>query len=150
VAGPNAVEVLSPGGLIARKLAGYEHREQQLRMAEVVEGAIARRRHAAVEAGTGTGKSLAYLIPAVLSGKRTICSTANKALQEQIAQKDAPFLQEVLPKRFRAVVVKGRSNYVCLHQLEELRQRPRMLWGEAAAGSGAAARACRGWSCGRR
>jgi ATP-dependent DNA helicase DinG len=72
---------------------------------------------------------LAYLVPAVLSGKKTICSTANKALQEQIALKDVPFLQRALPQPFQAVVLKGRRNYVCLQRVDELRQRARLLPG---------------------
>jgi ATP-dependent DNA helicase DinG len=139
VADRSAVEILGPDGAVARRLSGYEHRSEQLEMAALVERAIEAGRHLAVEAGTGTGKSLAYLVPILLSGKRVICSTANKALQEQIALKDLPFLQGVLPKPFRAVVLKGRRNYVCLQRLDELRQRTATLPGMEFAGKSVAA-----------
>jgi ATP-dependent DNA helicase DinG len=116
----SARAVLGPGGAIARRLPGYELREQQLQLAE---RAIAEGKHAVIEAGTGTGKSLGYLVPGLLSGKRMIVSTANKSLQEQLARKDVPFLQAALPRRFSAVVLKGRGNYLCLLRLGELRDR---------------------------
>ena len=148
--GQSAVEILGPGGAVARWLSGYEHRAEQLEMATLVERAIEGGRHLAVEAGTGTGKSLAYLVPTLLSGKRAICSTANKALQEQIALKDLPFLQGVLPKPFRAVVLKGRRNYVCLQRLDELRQRAATLPGmEFAAKVWPPPRPGRAWPAGR-
>jgi len=112
--------ILGPGGVIARQLPGYECRDPQIQMAELVEAAIAKSRHAAIEAGTGTGKSLGYLVPAILSGQRTVCSTADKALQVQIWAKDIPFLQSVLPQPFRAAILKGRSNYLCLHRFAEM------------------------------
>lgn len=119
----SARAVLGPEGAIARRLPGYELREQQLRMAELVERAITEGKHAVIEAGTGTGKSLGYLVPGLLSGRRMIVSTANKSLQEQLARKDVPFLQAALPRRFNAVVLKGRGNYLCLLRLGELRDR---------------------------
>ena len=120
---PSVRDVLGPDGVIARQLEGYEYREAQVRMAELVERGIARRRHVLVEAGTGTGKSLGYLVPAILSGKRVVVSTANKALQEQIFRKDIPFLQAVLPTKFTAALLKGRANYLCLNRLVEQRER---------------------------
>ena len=89
-------------------------------MAEAVAGAIGGERHLVAQAGTGTGKTLAYLVPAVLSGKRTIVATATKALQDQLARKDLPFLQRHLDVPFTATVLKGRSNYLCLQRLDEL------------------------------
>jgi len=121
VAPLTARAVLGPGGLVARRLVGYEEREPQLQMVELVEQAIAERRHAVVEAGTGTGKSLGYLVPAILSGKRVIVSTANKALQEQLVGEDLPLLQRALPRRFSAALLKGRGNYLCRYRLEERR-----------------------------
>lgn len=105
--------VLGPGGAIARKLPGYEDRPAQLAMAALVERCIARNEDAAIEAGTGTGKSLGYLVPAILSGKKTIVSTADKNLQDQLREKDLPFLQSVMPRPFTFAVMKGRANYLC-------------------------------------
>ncbi len=121
--GPSARDVLGPGGDIAQKLPGYEHRPEQLRMAEAVERAIAARRHLVVEAGTGTGKSLGYLVPAILASKRAVVSTADKSLQAQIVGKDIPFLQSVMPRPFTAVLLKGRGNYLCLYHLQQTRDR---------------------------
>src|ERR671931_1426768 len=113
-------EIFGPGGLIARAHPEYEYRPGQIQMAEAVVRAFEEKRHLIVEAGTGTGKTLAYLVPAVAaacgSGARVVISTGTKNLQEQLMDKDIPFLQEVLPKRFRAAVMKGRSNYACLHR----------------------------------
>lgn len=122
--------ILGPGGHIASKLPGYEHRPEQLDLAELIERAMDEQRNAITEAGTGTGKSMAYLVPAITasyadpngeggSKLRTIISTADKALQGQIWQKDIPFLQSVMPKPFKAALLKGRSNYLCLYQLEQ-------------------------------
>lgn len=113
-------QVLGPGGVISEKLPGYEHRDAQLAGADLVEQAIANERHAVIEAGTGTGKSLMYLVPAILSGKQTIVSTGDKALQAQIVGKDIPFLQGVMPVPVTAAKLTGRSNYVCLEQVDEI------------------------------
>jgi ATP-dependent DNA helicase DinG len=117
-------DILGPGGALSEKLDGYEARAQQLDMADAVERAFQEKGHLVVEAATGTGKTLAYLIPAILSGKTVVISTATKALQEQIFQKDIPFLRELFqatsPKRaFKAVYLKGRSNYLCKFRYEE-------------------------------
>lgn len=109
--------VLGPAGPIAQALPGYETREAQLQVADRVEAAFTFRRHLVGEAGTGVGKSLAYLVPAILSGKRTIVSTGDKSLQEQISKKDVPFLQQYGGQRFDAAVLKGRGNYVCKYAL---------------------------------
>lgn len=111
--------ILGPDGLLARRIAGYEHRPQQLDMAAAVERAIEERRPAVVEAGTGTGKSLAYAAPAILSGKRVVISTANKTLQEQLVKKDLPLLQEVIPGGFDFALAKGKGNYVCLAKVDK-------------------------------
>lgn len=99
---------------------GGEDRPGQREMTEAVADAISNGKHLIAEAGTGTGKSLAYLVPAILSGKRTVISTATKALQDQLANKDLPFLEEHLDVPFEYSVLKGRSNYVCRQRLQEL------------------------------
>jgi len=119
---PHVDAVLGPGSPLAGRLAEYEHREGQLAMARAVHEALARDGHLFVEAGTGTGKTLAYLVPAILSGKRVIVSTATHALQEQIFTKDLPLVREVLAEHgvtFRAALMKGLSNYVCKRRLGE-------------------------------
>lgn len=98
---------------------GGERREGQRQMAAAVATAIAEKGHALVQAGTGTGKSLAYLVPVALAGSTTIVATATKALQDQLAGKDLPFLNEHLPGGVKFAVLKGRSNYLCLQRLDE-------------------------------
>ena len=110
---------LGPKGAVAKNLGNYEFRPQQLEMAEAVASAIATKRHLLVEAGTGVGKSFAYLVPAVLAAvanpkSPVVVSTHTISLQEQLVQKDIPFLQKVMPQPFSAVLVKGRSNYISL------------------------------------
>jgi ATP-dependent DNA helicase DinG len=103
-------------------LAGHEDRPGQQRMAEAVADAIESGRHLVVQAGTGTGKTLAYLVPAILAEKRTVVATATKALQDQLALKDLPFVVEQLAEHGIEVewaVLKGRSNYLCLQRLRE-------------------------------
>jgi len=122
-------QLLGVDGPIARALPGYEERPGQIEMAAMVLRALTKGEHAVIEAGTGTGKSLAYLIPAIYSGKTVIVSTANKALQEQLIRKDIPFLQKVLPIQFSAAVLKGRGNYLCLDRLREEEAYQRMMGG---------------------
>jgi ATP-dependent DNA helicase DinG len=114
-------EIFGPDGLIANAHPDYEHRPGQIDMANAVMRAFQEKRHLIVEAGTGTGKTLAYLVPAVaaaLGGNgRVIISTGTKNLQEQLMEKDIPFLQNILPKNFQASYMKGRNNYVCLQRL---------------------------------
>ena len=108
---------------LARSLPGYKRRERQAALAHQIESIFdgdTQERHGLLQASTGTGKSLAYLIPAILSGKRVVVSTATKALQDQLANKDLPFLQEHLGVPFSYAVLKGRSNYLCLAKLEEV------------------------------
>jgi ATP-dependent DNA helicase DinG len=116
-------EIFGPDGLLRLRLDHYEFRPQQLEMAKVVDDALARRSRAVVEAGTGTGKTLAYLIPAVLSGKKVMVSTATKNLQEQIFYKDIPFLRE-LGFDIEAAYLKGRSNYLCLYRFQDFARQP--------------------------
>lgn len=115
-----ARDVLGPDGSIAQRLPGYEHRDGQLAMADLAAQCITEEGHVVIEAGTGTGKSYGYLVPAILSGKKTIVSTAVKSLQDQLIDKDIPFLQSVMPRPFTAVLLKGRSNYACLHRIVKL------------------------------
>ena len=120
----SARDVLGPGSPLAKALPGWEHRHGQLQMATAVEVALDEERHLLVEAGTGTGKTLAYLVPAVLSGRKVIVSTATKALQEQIFVKDLPLVAETLGTYgipVRAALMKGLSNYLCLRRFDEAR-----------------------------
>jgi Rad3-related DNA helicase len=109
---------LRAGGILSQTLPGYEEREAQVQMAQSVADALESGEHAIIEASTGTGKSLAYLLPIVRSGKVALISTANKALQEQLFYKDIPFVQTFV-QPFPAALVKGMGNYLCLDRLEE-------------------------------
>src|SRR6185369_7349738 len=116
--------IFGPNGRIARAHPHYEYRRGQIEMAAAVEGALRNGGVAIIEAGTGTGKTLAYLIPALAAGRRVIVSTATKSLQEQLYFKDVPFLQTLFPGRVRAAYMKGRSNYVCLNRLRRAHESP--------------------------
>src|SRR5947209_9577006 len=121
-------EIFGPGGLIADAHPEYEYRPGQIQMAEAVMRAFEDRHHLIVEAGTGTGKTLAYLVPAVAAalgrGARVVISTGTKNLQEQLMEKDIPFLQRVLPKKFTAAYMKGRGNYACLNRIRRAENAP--------------------------
>ena len=115
---------LGKGGVLSRELPGYEHRPEQMQMAQaalklLVDGGILM-----AEAGTGTGKTLAYLLPAILSNQRVIISTGTKTLQEQIFYKDLPLLQRHF--EFRAVMMKGRANYLCWRRFHKLARQPKL------------------------
>ena len=123
-------DILADGGAAARRLENYEEREEQLQMAAAVAKAIKSKRHLIVEAGTGVGKSLGYLVPAILSlaknqeakeetKKRIVVSTHTISLQEQLIGKDIPLLNSVIPLEFSAVLAKGRGNYISLRRLRE-------------------------------
>src|SRR4051812_11472124 len=119
-------DILGPEGAIARRLGDkYEHRPQQLEMAAAVEDAFANKHHLLVEAGTGVGKSFAYLMPAIdwaiRNKKRVVISTHTISLQEQLIEKDIPLIQSVYPDEFTAVLIQGRSNYLCQRRLEQAR-----------------------------
>ncbi len=122
MSGIDPLPILGPDGAIARRLPSYEARPEQLRMAEAVARAIDQKRHLMVEAGTGVGKSFAYLVPAIQSavesGKKVVVSTHTISLQEQLLNKDLPFLRAVMPQEFSAVLVKGRANYLSLRRLD--------------------------------
>ena len=120
---PTLHEFFSPGGILARSPLPYEYRPGQLEMAKAVERSLAERRHLIVEAGTGTGKTLAYLLPALRTGQRVIVSTGTKALQDQLYFRDVPFLEALLGP-LRVCYMKGRANYLCRHKLVALRNQP--------------------------
>ena len=134
-------QFFAPGGMLARTHPAYEFRRGQLQMAQAVEQALEEKRHLIVEAGTGTGKTLAYLLPVIRSGKRVIISTGTKNLQEQLFYKDIPFLEQALfgnhvetvasavqsghgPGRLSVCYMKGRNNYLCRKKLYDLTDQP--------------------------
>src|SRR6266705_4362114 len=121
-------QIFGPDGLISKAHPEYEHRPGQIEMAEAVLRAFDRQSHLIFKAGTGTGKTLAYLVPAIAaacgSGARVVISTGTKNLQEQLMDKDIPFLQATLPAKFRAAVMKGRNNYACLHRIKRSESTP--------------------------
>jgi ATP-dependent DNA helicase DinG len=118
----SALELLGPGGPLQRSLEGYEERHGQIEMARAVERTLREGRVLVCEAGTGTGKTLAYLLPAILSGKKVIVSTATRALQEQIFGKDLPLIARTLGLAPRAALMKGIGNYVCRRRFQEFRR----------------------------
>jgi ATP-dependent DNA helicase DinG len=120
---PTLYQFFAPQGLLSKAHPHYEFRRGQLQMAEAVERALQERKHLIVEAGTGTGKTLAYLLPVIRSGKRVVISTGTKNLQEQLFFKDVPFLEQQLGK-LRVCYMKGRNNYLCRQKLYDLTNRP--------------------------
>jgi ATP-dependent DNA helicase DinG len=120
---PSLHEFFAPGGILARSPLPYEYRPGQLEMAKAVERAFSEHRHLIVEAGTGTGKTLAYLLPALRTGHRVIVSTGTKALQDQLFFRDIPFLETLLGD-LRVCYMKGRANYLCRHKLVTLQSQP--------------------------
>lgn len=120
---PRLEEFFSPGGILSRSGLPYEYRPGQLEMARAVERAFTEKRHLVVEAGTGTGKTLAYLLPALRLGQRVIVSTGTRNLQEQIFLKDIPFLESLLGP-LNVTYMKGRNNYLCRHKLYALQDHP--------------------------
>lgn len=121
-------QFFAPGGVLSRTHPAYEFRKGQLQMAQAVEQALEEKRHLIVEAGTGTGKTLAYLVPVMRSGKRVIISTGTKNLQEQLFYKDVPFLEQALfgnaESRLSVCYMKGRNNYLCRKKLYDLTDQP--------------------------
>lgn len=122
----DAEKLLGPNGLLGQELATYEYRLEQLQMADHVYKSLKQEKHGLIEAGTGVGKSLAYLLPllyyTVEEDKRAVVATHTITLQEQLFQKDIPFLQEVLDLDFKVEVFKGRGNYLCLRLFEEFKR----------------------------
>lgn len=126
-------DILGPGGAVARRLGDrYEFRPEQLELASAVQAALRKGHHLLAEAGTGVGKSFAYLLPAIAYAtqhkKRVVISTHTISLQEQLIEKDIPLLRAVFPMEFSAVLVKGRANYLCKRRLEQSRGRQHMLF----------------------
>src|ERR1700754_4429192 len=124
---PSLHEFFAPGGILSRSSLAFEHRRGQYEMARAVEKAFGDKRHLIVEAGTGTGKTLAYLLPALRLARernqRVIISTGTKNLQEQLYFKDIPFLESLLGP-LKVCYMKGRGNYLCRHKLYALRDNP--------------------------
>src|SRR6266403_372217 len=129
-AGFSLYQFFAPGGLLSKTHHAYEFRRGQLQMAQAVEEVLEEKRHLIVEAGTGTGKTLAYLLPVIRSGKRVIISTGTKNLQEQLFYKDIPFLEKALfgeaasGSRLSVCYMKGRNNYLCRKKLYDLTGQP--------------------------
>jgi ATP-dependent DNA helicase DinG len=134
------MDVFGPGGALARVLPAYEPRREQAALAAAIDRALATGEHLVAEAGTGVGKSLAYLVPALESGRRVIVATATKALQEQLLQKDVPVAAAALGRDVDVQVLKGRANYLCRRQLQGFQ--PFLL---ADGREGAAWEAMQGW-----
>jgi ATP-dependent DNA helicase DinG len=130
---PSARDILGDGGVLSKALPGYEARPAQLAMADAVEATLAGDRRLLCEAGTGTGKTLAYLVPAILSGRKVVISTATKALQEQIVAHDLPLLVKHAGLRPNVALLKGLSNYLCRRRYEAFRVSPEALLSENAA-----------------
>ncbi|MEO6802088.1 MAG: DEAD/DEAH box helicase, partial [Granulicella sp.] len=120
---PNLHDFFAPNGLLSKSSLHFEHRKGQYEMAKAIERAFKEKRHLIVEAGTGTGKTLAYLLPALRLARerqqRIIISTGTKNLQEQLYFKDIPFLESLLGP-LKVCYMKGRSNYLCKHKLYAL------------------------------
>src|SRR5271154_176123 len=117
-------DIFGLGGLLAKRHLGYEFRSSQLEMAKIADDAFQKHQHVVIEAGTGTGKTLAYLIPAIRSGRRVIVSTATKSLQEQLFQKDVPFLQKHFAPNLKAALMKGRANFLCRQKVHQMEGQP--------------------------
>ena len=117
-------EIFAAGGLLEKRHPGYEFRASQLEMAQIADDAFQKHQHVVIEAGTGTGKTLAYLIPAIRSGRRVVISTATKSLQEQLFQKDVPFLQKHFAPNLKAALMKGRSNFLCREKVHQMVGQP--------------------------
>ncbi len=116
--------MLGPNGALSAALPNYEHRPSQLELARAIDDTLGAGRFLLAEAGTGTGKTLAYLVPAVLSGQRVVVSTATRTLQDQIFFKDIPLLRDRIGLDFSAALLKGRANYLCAHRFEQFEKAP--------------------------
>lgn len=137
---PSLSDVFSPDGLLASHIPGYRLRPQQLEMAERIAAAIAGNKVLVAEAGTGTGKTFAYLVPALLSGGKVIVSTGTKNLQDQLFAKDIPTVRKVLGSPVQVALLKGRANYVCHYHLERAQADGRFFSREDAADAARVAR----------
>ncbi len=126
-----AGELLDAGGPFFAHLSGFAPRAEQIRMAEAVERVLSEKGTLVVEAGTGIGKTLAYLVPVLLSGERTIISTGTKTLQDQLYFRDLPIVIEALGLNVHKALLKGRANYLCLHRMDLARKDGRLPSREA-------------------
>lgn len=126
-AAPTLLRFFGRGGSLEAAHPTYEHRPGQIEMADEVAAALADRRHLLIEAGTGTGKTLAYLLPALQSGRRVLISTGTRNLQEQLVAKDIPLLAQALGRELSVVSMKGRGNYACRHKIETFESQPALL-----------------------
>jgi ATP-dependent DNA helicase DinG len=126
-------DIFNLDGPLARALPGYAHRPEQAVMAKAVGAALARLEPLIVEAGTGTGKTFAYLVPALLSGRSVIISTGTRTLQDQLFRRDIPLLARALGLPMKIALLKGRANYLCRHRLELATQQGSLLGGERGA-----------------
>ncbi len=122
-------DILGPNGSLSRRIDGFEIRPSQLEMAHLIERGLRERASVIVEAGTGTGKTFGYLVPIILSGKKTVISTGTKNLQEQIFKKDIPLLRKATGLDIDAMMMKGRKNYLCLHKFHQHFQQQSLLNG---------------------
>src|ERR1700727_2171440 len=113
-------QIFGAGGLLEKQHPGYEFGGSQLEMPRISDDAFQKHRHVVIEAGTGTEKTLAYLIPAIRSGRRVVISTATKSLKEQLFQKDVPFLQKHFAPNLKAALMKGRSNFLCREKVHQM------------------------------
>jgi ATP-dependent DNA helicase DinG len=111
-------DIFSPDGALAARLPGFSYRQAQQEMAALVADALASGKHAAIEAGTGIGKTFAYLVPVLASGRRAIISTGTRTLQDQLFSRDLPMLGALLGRPVRIALLKGRGNYLCWHRIE--------------------------------
>ena len=119
-------ELLGADGPLAQRIEGFAPRAAQQRMADAVAAALRDAETLAVEAGTGTGKTYAYLVPVLLSGMRTVISTGTRTLQDQLFHRDLPRVREALAAPVRVALLKGRGNYLCLHRMKRARGLPAM------------------------
>jgi ATP-dependent DNA helicase DinG len=128
VSAQDAAELLSSEGPLARRVPGFAPRAAQQQMADRVAAALRDNDALIVEAGTGTGKTYAYLVPALLSGQRTVISTGTRMLQDQLFHRDLPRVREALAAPVRVALLKGRSNYLCLYRMKRARQQTALRW----------------------
>lgn len=118
-----ASDVLSGNGPVAKLIKGFSPRQQQQEMADLIARTLVENGSLICEAGTGTGKTFAYLVPALLSGKKVIISTGTRHLQDQLYHRDLPVIRDALKRPVSIALLKGRANYLCLHRLEQAGER---------------------------
>ena len=122
-------DIFGVGGHLQKSHPTYEFRSSQLEMARIADEAFQKRQQVLIEAGTGTGKTLAYLIPAIRSGRKVVISTATKSLQEQLFQKDVPFLKKHFAPNLKVALMKGRANFLCRQKVHQMDAQAAVLKG---------------------